>query len=155
MQIFQRRRPYDASKLEGGRKHKRGTGKLRGSTKFARYDAGNSAMGAGSVREHVLTDMYRLVVAAHLAPDQPVRLLLQADMDGDLLLSGAVPQPADWLRAWRVCMSPKAWTQAADDAHREHCISQIRTHSVKPRAHAGHGGMHEGSSLGQETHMAG
>ena len=86
------------------------------------------------MREHSRSDTHRLALAAHLAPDKPVRLLLESDMDDDRLLSGAVPQPADWLRAWRVCMSPTAWTQAADNAHTEHYIAQIRTHSVKPRA---------------------
>ena len=31
-------------------------------------------------------------------------------------------------------MSPTAWTQAADNAHTEHYIAQLRTRSVKPRA---------------------
>ena len=61
-------------------------------------------------------------------------MLLQKDTSDEQLLSGAVPQPADWLRAWRVCMNPVAWTQAAEQAQTEHYIAQIRTHSVKPRA---------------------
>ena len=117
-----------------GEKRKRRTSGLRGETKFSRYAAVTRYLGSAHVREHADTDTHRLALAAHLAPDNPARLLLQSDMDDDRLLSGAVPQPADWLRAWRVCMSPTAWTQAADNAHTEHYIAQIREHSVKPRA---------------------
>jgi len=134
---FELKRPRDASTLAGGEplaKRKRGTCGLRGGTKFARYDICHHNMGASHVREHALSDTHRLAVAAHLMPDQPVRMLLQSDMDDDRLLSGAVPQPADWLRAWRVCMNPVSWTQAAEQAQTEHYIAQIRTHSVKPRA---------------------
>ena len=49
-------------------------------------------------------------------------------------LDGTVPQPADWLRAWRVCMDPVSWAQAGEQAGTEHYIAQIRERSVKPRA---------------------
>jgi len=140
---FECKRPRDASTLAGAEPsakrgtRKRGTCGVRGGTKFARYEVCHVHMGASHVRDHALSDTHRLAMAAHLAPDQPVRMLLQSDMDDDRLLSGAVPQPADWLRAWRVCMNPVSWTQAAQQAETEHYIAQIRTHSVKPKAMQG------------------
>ena len=103
-------------------------------TKFARYEVRHPALGATHVREHALTDHHRLAVSAHLAPDKPVSILLQRNMEDDRLLSGAVPQPADWLRAWRLCMNPASWSAAADNAQTEHFIAQIRQRSVQPRA---------------------
>ena len=45
--------------------------------------------------------------------------LLQQPLDDDALLEGAVPQPADWLRAWRLCMGPASRGVAAHEAEIE------------------------------------
>ena len=134
---FAMKRPRNASTLAGETrpaKRARNTRGIRGDTKFARYEVCHAYLGASHVRDHSRSDTHRLAVAAHLAPDKPVSMLLQATMNDDQLLSGAVPQPADWLRTWRVCMNPMSWAQAADQAQTEHYIAQIRERAVKPRA---------------------
>ena len=113
---------------------KRRTMGLRGGTKWARYEVCHPNLGSSHIRDHAGTEVHQLAVKAHLMPDKPVQLLLQADRTDDQLMSGAVPQPADWLRAWRVCMNPVSWTQASNHAQTEHYIAQIREHAVKPRA---------------------
>ena len=107
---------------------------VRACTKFARYEVCHESMAASHVRDHALSEIHKLVVAAHLQPDKPVRILLQATVDDEHLLAGSVPQPADWLRAWRICMDPVSWATAAHQAGTEHYIAQIRERSVKPRA---------------------
>ena len=107
---------------------------VRGGTKFARHEVCHAAMGASRVRDHAQSEIHKLAVAAHRQPDKPVRILLQTTVDDEQLLAGAVPQPADWLRAWRVCMDPVSWAIAAHLAGTEHYIAQIRERSVKPRA---------------------
>lgn len=67
-------------------------------------------------------------------PDAPVRVVLQASLADDRLLAGAVPQPADWLRAWQAVRHPKSWQAAAGEAKTEHFIHQIRARPVQPRA---------------------
>ena len=137
---FDQRRGRDASTLTAGagapptNKRKRGTSGVRGGTKFARCEVCHENLSASHVRDHCLSDMHGLAVKAHLAPDAPVRILLQTDTNDEQLLSGAVPQPADWMRAWRVCMSPASWAQACKQAQTEHFIAQIRARLVKPEA---------------------
>ena len=135
---FEQNRPRDASTLAsdspGTNKRKRRTCGVRSGTKFARYDVCHGHLSASHVREHALSEAHCLAVKAHLAPDTPVRILLQTDMDDEQLLRGAVPQPADWLRAWRVCMKPCSWREAAKSSQTDHYVAQIREHSVKPQA---------------------
>ena len=134
---FEQNRPRDASTLASdsrGTKRKRRTCGVRGGTKFACYDVCHGHLSASHVREHALSEAHCLAVKAHLAPDTPVRILLQTDMDDEQLLRGAVPQPADWLRAWRVCMKPCSWMEAAKSSQTDHYVAQIREHSVKPQA---------------------
>lgn len=71
-----------------------------------------------------------------MRPDAPIRLVLQASLADDRLLAGAVPQPADWLRAWQAVRHPKSWQAAAAGAATEHFIHQIRARPVQPRAFA-------------------
>lgn len=103
---------------------------MRGGTKFARYSACPAALGASHVREHCRSETHKLAVAAYLEPDKPVRLLLQKSLADEQLLAGSVPQPADWLRAWRVCMNPVSWACAVNQAGTEHFIAQIRDRGV-------------------------
>ncbi len=87
-----------------------------------------------SVRNHAKSEEHRRAVAAHIAPNEPVRLLSQADVDDDLLLQGSVPQPCDWLRAWQCAKNPSSWQAAAGRAGTEHYIAQIRGRPADRRA---------------------
>ena len=103
-------------------------------TKWARFEIRTVCLQAEHVSQHMLSASHKLAVAAHLAPDEPVRLLLQKSMEDDQLLAGSVPQPCDWLRCWRLCMDPASWESAAKSAHTEHFISQVRCRAVQPRS---------------------
>ena len=101
-------------------------------TKWARYEI--RATQSEHVRRHAQSDVHKIAMAAHIKPDEPVRIALQRTLEDDQLLAGAVPQPADWLRTWRLCQNPASWESAASSAHTEHFIAQIRHRAVQPRS---------------------
>ena len=104
---------------------------VRGGTNFARYMVCHPGIGASHVREHAVSAAHKLAVAAHAA----IRILLQETVSDEQLLTGAVPQPADWLRAWRLCMHPASWAAAAEQSGTEHFICQIRGRAVQGKAY--------------------
>ena len=106
----------------------------RCSTKWARYEVRAEALQSEHVRVHAQSDVHKLAMAAHIKPDEPVRIALQRTLEDDQLLAGAVPQPADWLRTWRLCQNPASWESAAQSAQTEHFIAQIRHRSVQARS---------------------
>ena len=108
--------------------------RARCGTKWARYEVRSSHLQSEHIWQHTLTDAHKIAVMAHCAPDRPVVVALQRSLDDDQLLSGAVPQPEDWLRAWRSCMDPSSWEQAGNHAQTEHFIAQIRPRSVQGRS---------------------
>ena len=108
--------------------------RVRSGTAWARFEIRPRHLMSESIRLHVNSEGHRRAVAAHLAPNEPVRLLLQAKMEDDLLLQGAVPQPCDWLRAWQCVKNPSSWQAAADRAGTEHFIAQIRGRPTDRRA---------------------
>lgn len=110
-----------------------GRGKRLG-TAWARYEVRPSTLQASHVSQHERYDVHKIAVEAFLRPDVPVRIALQATQEDDRLLCGAVPQPADWLRAWRAVRSPKSWQAAAAEAETEHFIHHIRHRAVTPRS---------------------
>ena len=109
-------------------------GNIRCGTKWGRYEIRESALQAEHISQHQHSACHKLAVASFLAPDEPVRLLLQKTTDDDQLLAGAVPQPCDWLRCWRACQNPSSWASTAQSGHTEHYIAQIRSRSVQPRS---------------------
>ena len=66
-------------------------------------------------------------------PDKPVSLRLQDTLADDSLLAKSVPQPEDWLRAWRAARTPQSWQAAAQNNVTEHYIRQTRERSVQAR----------------------
>ena len=98
-----------------------GASRKRCGTKWARYEI--SATQAEHVRRHAQSDVHKIAEAAHIKPDEPVRIALQRTLEDDQLLAGAVPQPADWMRTWHQCQDPSSWESAAKSAETEHFIS--------------------------------
>lgn len=103
-------------------------------TSWARYEVRPWTLQAESLAQHVHTDAHKIAVAAFLKPDAPVRIILQGSIEDDQLLAGAVPQPSDWLRAWRAARSREAWKAAAETARTEDFIVGIRDCGVQARA---------------------
>lgn len=88
---------------------------------------------ASHIEQHRHWDVHKLAEQSFLCPDAPVRIALQATLEDDRLLAGAVPQPADWLRAWRAVRSPQSWQAAAAEAATAHYIQPLRPRPVTPR----------------------
>ena len=86
-------------------------------TKWCRYEMRSNTIQASQIRQHATTEVHRIAVEAYINPDKPAEALLQRVSAGDAaLLSGAVPQPEDWLRAWRVARTPQSFATAEKTA---------------------------------------
>ena len=108
--------------------------RLRLGTAWARYDVRSATLEASHISQHADYDVHRAAVLAWLRPDDaPVHLSMQASLDDDQLLAGSVPQPPDWLRAWRAARTPQSWEAASQQFATEHFIRQSRDRSVGSR----------------------
>ncbi len=113
----------------------RGTASLcRLGTRFARFEVRAEYLQAEHFKQHAESSAHRRAVIAWLNPDAPLRFAAQATLGDELLLSGAVPQPADWLRTWRACITPQSWQAAAKHLETEHYVHMLRARPVEPRA---------------------
>ena len=104
------------------------------SCKWTRYEVRASFLQAEHVKQHVLYDCHKVAVQAFLRPGELVTHWLQRDSADDSLLSGAVPQPPDWLRAWSAARELDSWSAAARIARTEHFIASIRAKPVLHRS---------------------
>ena len=89
---------------------------------------------ASNIRYHENFVGHKFVVASWFRPDEPVCITLQATLEDDRLLSGDVPQPQDWLRAWRISRDPRSWQAAEHDDVTSNFICQIRTQAVQRKS---------------------
>ena len=89
---------------------------------------------AENIRFHEKSLGHKFAEASWFRPDEPVCITLQATLDDDRLLSGNVPQPQDWLRAWRMSRCPRSWQAAEHDDVTSNFICQIRALSVQRRS---------------------
>ena len=90
----------------------RGQSRLRRGTAWSRYEVSSCKLQSEHIREHAEKDCHRVAVLAWIQPELPVPLTLQRSIEDDELLAGNVPQPPDWLRAWRATVSPASWRAA-------------------------------------------
>ena len=89
---------------------------------------------AEHVRSHEKSLGHKFAEASWFRPDEPVCIALQATVEDDRLLSGNVPQPQDWLRAWRISQDPRSWNAAENDDVTSNYICQIRCTAVRRRS---------------------
>ena len=89
---------------------------------------------AENIRYHANSLAHKFAEASWFRPDEPVCIALQATLEDDRLLSGNVPQPQDWLRAWRIARDPRSWQAAERDDVTSNFICQIRTLAVQRRS---------------------
>ena len=89
---------------------------------------------AEHVRSHEKSLGHKFAEASWFRPDEPVCIALQATVEDDRLLSGNVPQPEDWLRAWRISQDPRSWRAAEHDDVTSNFICQIRSLAVQRRS---------------------
>ena len=113
----------------------RGTASMcRLGSRFARFEVRAECLQAEHFKQHAETSVHRRAVIAWQNPDAPLRFAAQATLGDELLLSGAVPQPVDWLRSWRACITPQSWQAASRHLETEHYVHMLRARPVEPRA---------------------
>lgn len=86
-------------------------------------------MQACCLKQHAASTVHRVAQGAYLAPDRPLVECLPYDLADQSLFTGNVPQPLDWLRAWRGCRTPashlaaEAFYATEDYAHEDPALS--------------------------------
>lgn len=119
---------------DGSADRSRGTAEQRRlGAKWARFEVRPAGLQADSFRNHRDSDVHKVALRAWQHPDEPVQFKLQASLSDDRLLSGSVPQVADWLRAWRAARTPQSWQAAAAKEQTEHFIRAVRSQPIGTR----------------------
>ena len=72
-------------------------------SKWCRFEVRNKCMQAHTLDQHSMNEAHKMAMDIYLCPETPVSELLAESrpVQDDELFKGSVPQPADWLRAWR------------------------------------------------------
>ena len=96
----------------------------RFSTKWARFEiTALSQMQACSFAQHAATSVHKLAVKSLREPDLPLIALLPTREEDNVLLAGCVPQPDDFLKAWRSVKSPVSFSKASMHSHTDFFIT--------------------------------
>ena len=104
----------------------------RQSTRWGRYEVNTlSCLQASNLHNHANSSMHKLAVRSYMAPTAPLVTLLPSEED-DQLLSGAVPQPEDWLLAW--VQTQSSFRQAAEAVTASRWLASARRPEVKAKA---------------------
>ena len=103
-------------------------------SKWALYEALPKDLHSEHVRNHANTEEHKLSVAAYFRPDVPIALASPASSADDELLKGAVPQPADWVRAWSRVSTPTSWAALSKASATDAFLAQGRATGVGHRA---------------------
>ena len=84
------------------------------------------AMQACCFAQHAKTTLHRIASKAFLQPDKAVTQFLPYQLADASIMNGNVPQPEDWLRVWRLCMTPTSFAAAEAAYATEHAINPLR-----------------------------
>lgn len=103
-------------------------------SRWARYEVRDKVIQAEHIKQHGHCEHHKLAERAFTRPDAPVDLSGQVTVEDERLLSGAVPQPEDWLRTWRAAKSGSSWAAAAQQQTTENFVSQVRSRAPERRA---------------------
>lgn len=71
-----------------------------------------NCMQASCIVQHARVTVHRCAARCFLEPDRPVSDFINSGPGDAELLRGNVPQPEDWLRAWRFCRTPTSFHAA-------------------------------------------
>lgn len=69
-------------------------------------------MQACCLQQHAATTVHKVATKSFLLPDLPISQCLPYSLKDQQLLNGNVPQPLDWLRAWRACKATASFEGA-------------------------------------------
>ncbi|CAJ1351267.1 unnamed protein product, partial [Effrenium voratum] len=70
-------------------------------------------MQACCMKQHAAGTVHKVAQEVFLSPDRPIADCLPYSLSDQALWSGNVPQPKDWLRAWRCTLTPSSFCAAA------------------------------------------
>ena len=87
----------------------------RVASKWARFEIRPASLQASHLVQHAGWQSHKLALEIYLAVDTPVREVIMdaAVLSEQDLLKGSVPQPADWLRAWRYMKEGTSFREAS------------------------------------------
>ena len=106
----------DAARREGRPLPKGSRGPNAADSAWARFEINNAAQIANrGVRQHAETMQHRKAVKLFFCPEVVSVLESSVAASDGKLFRGGVPQPDDWLRAWRACRTPQSFR--ASEAH--------------------------------------
>ena len=106
---------------------------MRLGSKWCRFEVCPKTLQAEHIKQHAHYDVHKIAERAYLQPDKPLYVEMQASEEDDALLSGAVPQPTDWLRAWQAARCAQSWAAAATNGVAENFAHQIPQRAVSSR----------------------
>ena len=101
--------------------------KARVATKWARFEVRCRSLQASALSLHAESNGHKLALHMFCCPDAPVREVIcdsAANLSDMELLRGSVPQPCDWLRAWRYLKEGISFHGAAKLSKTEQHIEQ-------------------------------
>jgi hypothetical protein len=101
---------------------------------FGGFCVRTRSLQASTIRFHEESLGHKFAAASWFKPDEPVCITLQATAEDDRLLSGNVPQPQDWVRAWRISRDPRSWQAAEHDDETFNFLCQIRPKAVQRKS---------------------
>jgi hypothetical protein len=95
-----------------------------------------AAMQACAIVQHANTTIHRTAARAYLQPDVAgnVTQMVPYQIEEQALMNGNVPQPEDWLRAWRLCRTTTSFAAAEATYSTEHIINPLRKCPTRRRA---------------------
>ena len=98
-------------------------------TKWASFEVRPASLQASHLAQHAGWQSHKLALDIFLAVDTPVREVIAdaALLSEQELLKGSVPQPADWLRAWRYMKEGASFRRAS-----RFCTTEEYIHGICP-----------------------
>ena len=84
-------------------------------------------MQACCFKQHSRCAVHRVAEQVFLSPDKPVQECLPYSLEDQDLFKGNVPQPHEWLRAWRSCRTASSFRAAMEFFSTEDYVAGSRS----------------------------
>ena len=126
----------DAAARHGRKLPKQSRGAHYARTKWASFDIRSAVqLAPRGLKQHAATDQHRRAIRCYFAPPAAITSVVSPAEEADTaLFKGAVPQVADWLRAWRAVRSGQSFLSAENSAGTEAFIRNSRIKGASRKA---------------------
>jgi len=127
----------DAAEREGRTLPKRRRGPNYARTKWANFDVRSAEqLAPRGLKQHADSAQHRRAIRSYFAPAAAAStsVVSPAEEADTALFKGAVPQVADWLRAWRACRSGQSFLASEKSACTESFIQGSRIKGASRKA---------------------